>query len=503
MLTNNQSDFCGKVPLHQTNLLQPHGYLLVVDGQLNIIQVSENVEELVGKPAKDLINTSLQDYIKPIQVQKIKERLNAKISGRLPFLFSFSSGDHLAIIKKQEAYFIMEVEKQNRSSQGNDAFITVYEDLKYVMAAIEEAKTTEETCRIAIEELKNISGFDKIMLYRFDEEWNGDVIAEVKEEGMDSYLGLKFPASDIPQQARALYKKTPYRLIPDINYEPVKLYPVINPVTNGFTDLTDSNLRSVAAVHIEYLRNMNVVASMSTRILKNGQLWGLIACHHRTAKHLSFELCSVFELLSNVLSAKISAMQNQDVFDYKIGMQQVQAHVVESIYKEMSLITALEKNEKSLLELLSADGVAIVLNKNVERFGTLPTQGAIEDLVYWLQSKNTHKTYHEPRLSSIYEPAESYAQIASGVLVLPIQPDKGNFILAFRPEAVSKVNWGGNPNETVHFEDDKKKYHPRASFNLWQQQVNKTAVPWKQEEIEVADSFRHSVMEFTLNKMYN
>ncbi|MGZ3860287.1 MAG: GAF domain-containing protein [Flavisolibacter sp.] len=504
MPINHNADFCGKVPLHQTNLVQPHGYLLVIDRtHFQILQLSENTEELLGKPSRELVNTPLQDYLPDSQVQKIKERLETGVAGRLPFLFRFSNGDHLTTVKIQQDYFIMEVEKHSRSAQENDSFIRVYEDLKYLMAAIEEARTTEETCRIAIEELKKISGFDKIMLYRFDEEWNGDVIAEVREAGMDSYLGLKFPASDIPAQARELYKKIPYRLIPDIYYEPVKLYPVINPVTKAFTDLTDSNLRSVAAVHIEYLKNMKVEASMSTRIVKDDQLWGLIACHHRRPKHLSFELCSVFELISHVLSAKISAMQNKDVFSYKSEQQQLQSRLVDAIYREENLLGALNKQEEALLDLLAAGGVAIVLNKNVETFGAAPSPAAIGDLVFWLQSRNINKTYQEPGLVATYEPAEAYARVASGLLVLPIQPEKGHYILAFRPEAVSQVNWGGNPHEAVQFEADRVKYHPRASFQLWQQVVQKTAIPWKPEEIEIAENFRHSVVEFTLNKMYN
>src|SRR5439155_4932601 len=132
-----------------------------------------------------------------------------------------------------------------------------------------------------------------VMIYQFDNNWNGTVIAEAMEAGMDSYLGLKFPASDIPKQAREMYRKNPYRFIPDVDYQPVRLYPVLNPVSGGFTDLTDSNLRSVAGVHLEYLRNMQVMASMSTRIVKEDQLWGLISCHHRTAKYLSYQMCSL------------------------------------------------------------------------------------------------------------------------------------------------------------------------------------------------------------------
>lgn len=500
--SRSDAEFCGRVPLHQTNLVQPHGYLLVVEKErLDILQASENVGELLGKPVKEVIHTRLQNYIPAGQAEKMQQQFTATVSGRLPFLLSFSAGNHLAVIKQQQSYFILEIEKEMRSAGTDDSFIKVYQDVKYVMGALEEAKTTEETCRMAAEELKKISGFDKVMIYRFDENWNGDVIAEVMEEGMDSYLGLKFPASDIPKQARELYKKMPYRLIPNVDYEPVKLYPVINPATNVFTDLSDSNLRSVAGVHLEYLKNMNVAASMSTRILKDDRLWGLIACHHRTAKHLSFEMCAVFELLSSMISTRISAMQNQDVFQYRTAMQQLHTQLVETVYQEDDLLSGLDKNREELLKLLTADGIAVVMDKNVETFGTVPKNSEITELILWLQSSNANKLYHQPALSSVYEPAEAFVKKASGMLALPIQVEKGHFILAFRPEAAARVNWGGNPSETIHFEADGKKYHPRASFQLWQQEVTKTSVPWKPEELEVAEQFRNFVVEFTFNKL--
>lgn len=498
----NDAAFCGKVPLHQTNLIQPHGFLLVADKDFRFIQVSENVQELFGREARQVINTSLQDFLPVPQANNIKQRLQHQVSGRLPFMFSLSTGKFLATIKTLPGLYIIEVFKGVISDEQEESFLRIYQDLKYVMAAIERAQTTEETCRIVIEELKKISGFDKIMIYRFDESWNGDVIAEINEEGMDNYLGLKFPASDIPAQARQLYKNSPYRFIPNVNYEPVKLYPVINPVTNAFTDLSDSNLRSVAGVHLEYLRNMKVVASMSTRILQNDKLWGLIACHHRTPKYLSFETSAVFELLSDIISNRITAMENKKVFDYKTRMQQLHTLIIEETYSAEDLGTGLEKNKTELLKLLSADGVAVIVNHKIDVFGKVPPKAQIEDLVIWLQSIKTNKLFHQPFLSSVYEPAKNFTGTGSGIVALPIQPDKGDFILAFRGEEVSKVNWGGNPSEAIQFESDGKKYHPRASFNKWQQEVHKHSIPWRPEELEVAESFRNFILEYKLNNQF-
>jgi two-component system, chemotaxis family, sensor kinase Cph1 len=247
---------------------------------------------------------------------------------------------------------------------------------------------------------------------------------------------------------------------------------------------------------------VGVDASMSTRILVDGELWGLIACHHRTPMYLSFEMCSVFELLSNVISAKISAMQQQDLFNYKNQMNGLYARMVENIFRDENLPLSIHRNQEDIMKLLHADGMAVVVNNQLDSYGQVPAQSDIEDLVMWLQTNGNGRLLHQPSLSSVYEQAKNYSEIASGILALPIQPEKGSFILAFRLEAKRKVNWGGDPNRTVNFEAGGKKYHPRNSFNLWQQVVQHTSIPWKPEELDMAEQFRNFIVDYTLNNIY-
>lgn len=498
-IRNYDAEFCGRVPLHQTNLIQPHGVLLIVKADdFSILQASENCNAVFGLPAPELVKEKLDSFISKEEVAQLS-RLQENVSlGRLPFQLTVSGKIFLASLDQQDAFLILEIEKEPHVKGSQLSFVTIYQEVKHTMAAIEACRDTEETCRVVASELKKLSGFDKVMVYRFDEDWNGDVVAEEMEPGMESYLGLKFPASDIPKQARDLYKRSAYRLIPNIHYEPVRLYPVINPVTNAFTNLTNSSLRSVAAVHLEYLQNMKVEASMSTRILKDGELWGLIACHHRTPFYLSYEMCSVFELLSNFITAKISAVLNRDSFYYKENKRELQTEVIQQVLSAGSLAT--EKN--SLLTLLDADGVAIIYNKHVETAGSTPSKHEIEDLVLWLQANNVQNLLHQPSLPSVYEAAEAYAEKGSGLLALPVEAEKGEYVLAFRSEAVKNIAWGGNPDEAIRFEENSKQYHPRASFEIWQQTVRQSSIPWKKETLEVADGFRNFLIESRLNKKF-
>jgi two-component system, chemotaxis family, sensor kinase Cph1 len=493
---NLDAEFCGKVPLHQTNLIQPHGVLVVVkQDDWSILQASENAETLFSKPVAELIRETLNSFLSPDDRLRLEAMFNENLPNRLPFVFSVAEKRYLGVVEQQEGFFVLEIEKTPQAEEGS-SFVAIYQEVKRSMAVIEACTTTDDTCRVVAKELKRLSGFDKVMVYRFDEHWNGDVVAEEMEPGMESYMGLKFPASDIPKQARELYKKTPYRLIPAIDYEAVKLYPVLNPLTGAFTNLSNSNLRSVAPVHLEYLRNMKVNASMSTRILKDGELWGLIACHHRTPKYLSYEMCSVFELLSNVIAAKISAVEARDSFQHRSAKQDLQNKLVEAVLSNGGL----GGQKSTLLQLLDADGVAIMGHGRVETEGSTPEAQEIEDIVYWLQANGVTGLYHQPSLPAVYEAAQSYAAKGSGLLALPIEEEKDHYVLAFRPESVKKISWGGNPDEAVQFESDGKKYHPRASFKIWQETVRHTSQSWKEETLEAAEKLRNFLIDARLNK---
>jgi light-regulated signal transduction histidine kinase (bacteriophytochrome) len=498
-IRNFDAEFCGKLPLHQTNLIQPHGVLLIVKrDDLSVLQGSENADVVFNIPVAEMVGRQLSDFLSEEDLSRLLQLFSNNVTGKLPVSFSIGGKQFLSLVEQQHPYLILEIEKEPNQQGAERSFLEIYQDIKISMAAIEACTTTDQTSQVVAKEIKKLSGFDKVMVYCFDKDWNGDVLAEEAEPGMESYLGLKFPASDIPKPARELYKKSPYRLIPNIAYEPARLYPVLNPLTGSFTDLSNSNLRSVAAVHLEYLRNMQVQASMSTRILKDGELWGLIACHHRTPKYLSYEKCMLLELLSNVVSAKISAVQNRDSYQYKASKQDGLQKVIGSVLSDGRLNG--EKN--TLMQLLDADGLAIAGKRQLETVGETPDKQEIEDLVYWLQANGITGLYHQSSLPSVYEAAQGYAEKGSGLLALPVETDKGDFVLAFRHEAVRNIAWGGDPNEAVQFESDGKRYHPRASFKVWQQTVRQTATPWRAETLDVAESIRNFLIESRLNGKY-
>ncbi|WP_276134202.1 GAF domain-containing protein [Polluticoccus soli] len=501
MQKNFDSTFCGSLPLNFINQVQPYGVLIVLQrSTLHVVQLSQNVEEMLGLKVDDILEQPFSEFITDEQCSKLQQLLAAATNEKLPLTFSFNNtGDFLGIIHAKDDVIVIELEKIGDNSSSS--FLSIYQRLKHAMAAINDSDTIEAVCKTTVEEFKKVSGFDKVMIYRFDEQWNGTVVAEVKEEGMDAYMGLRFPASDIPKQARELYYRNVYRQIPNRDFTPVKLVPVINPVTEAFTDLADCNLRSVAAVHLEYLKNMGVVASMSIRIVKDNQLWGLISCHHKTPKFLNYEVCSVFELLSGVVSQKISMLENEDELNYTNYLKGVQTRLVEQIYNQDDYVKGLLNGDSTIADLLQTENVAIIDGKSLTTKGTVPSKQSLDELVMWLQGLDINNVFHATNLSEVYDAGSQITGIASGMIVLPINPNRGTYILGFKPEVIQVVDWGGNPNEAIQFEPDRKNYHPRNSFGIWQETVKNTSLPWSKEEIAVAESFRNVLVEFSLRKL--
>ncbi|MGN6177679.1 MAG: GAF domain-containing protein [Mucilaginibacter sp.] len=501
---NFNNDFCGSVPLHNINLIQDYGYLVVIgiDSKV-ILQASENFVELVDKPVPDIVNTSFEDLIWPESIKQLDAIIAKGITERIPLslVFQHNNTKVQAILHLKKDYFILELEKSREAEERH--FTNVFQDLKHSIAIIESAATVKEACETAISELRKISGFDGVLMYQFDKDWNGTVIAETKDSRLEPYMGQTFPASDIPKQARDLYLKNPYRLIPNREFKPIRLFPVLNPLTHAFIDMSDCNLRSVPAVHLEYMKNMGIKASMSIRVIRNEKLWGLISCHNIEPVTVNFEICSIFELFSSVISNKITSILNKEEFDQTSHLQDIKSALIDRVYTESDIVKGLTTKEPvNILDLFNATGMAILLDNKLETIGNVPEPDAIQNLGLWLEGKNINKVFSSDNLSGLYEEALEYTDLGSGLLVVPIDGNKGDYVICFRPEIVETINWGGNPNEALTFEPNGKNYHPRNSFKLWQQRVRNTSSPWQFNELEIAESLRSFLFEFRTRQIY-
>jgi len=504
---NFDSEFCGSLPLHHINSIQDYGWLLVLDKRnLSIIQGSENLAGVFTETMQELIGSAISSYLPADEVDQLQQLINRGVNVKVPMMLTFNvsaTADRFhALIHIKPGYVIIEVEKVHK--MGVRSFTEVFQEVKYISAAIDQAETVQEVCTIAIHELKKLSGFDGVLMYHFDEHWNGTVIAEEKDERLERYISQTFPASDVPKQARALYLKNPYRLIPNREYQPVRLYPVINPLTNAFIDLSDCNLRAVAGVHLEYMKNMDVMASMSIRVIHNEKLWGLISCHHLDTKYLNYELCSIFEWLSDVISARITMILNKQDYQLTKQLQLKRLAITDRIYGEDNIISGLLKDdEQDILDLFKATGAVVSLNGRMETKGQVPPKDALDNLMLWLEGKGHDQIFSTHHVADLYDDGAEFAAVVSGLLVIPVDSSKGDFVVCFRPEVIEDINWGGDPNHAVNFDKDGKNYHPRNSFKLWKQTVREQALPWSKYELEVAESLRSFLFEFRTKQLQN
>jgi chemotaxis family two-component system sensor kinase Cph1 len=504
---NFDSDFCGSLPLHHINSIQDYGYLLILDKRdLSVIQASENSVELLAVNMQELIGSSLLSYLPAEYAEKLQQFANKASGTKIPMLLRFNlsviTDNFHALVHNKADYIIIELEKARKI--GVRTFTEVFQEVKYISSAIDHAETVQEVCNIAVHELRKLSGFDGVLMYRFDENWNGTVIAEEKDDRLERYISQTFPASDVPKQARQLYLKNPYRLIPNREYKAVRLYPVINPLTNAFIDLSDCNLRGVAAVHLEYMKNMDVDASMSIRVLHNETLWGLISCHHLTERYLDYELCSIFEWLSDVISSRITLILNRQDYNLISDLQLKRVAITDKVYAEDNISSGLMKDDDhDLLDLFKASGAVVSLNGRMETKGVVPAKDALDNLMLWLEGRYPDQVFSTNHIADLYDDGAAFAATVSGLLVIPVNSSKGDFVVCFRPEVVEDINWGGDPNHAINFDKDGKNYHPRNSFKLWKQTVREHALPWSKYELEVAESLRSFLFEFRTKQLQN
>lgn len=504
--TNYDSEMCGSIPLHLVNLVQPHGVLLILDKKdLRVLQVSENVETFLAVSVEELLGKSLSEYLSEEKHEEIISKINTqatleKIPFTLPFITHGKEKVFTAVILPQEEYIVVELEESKNVSP--EYFVGLYQHIKYVTTLLKQASTSEVLAQRFTEEFKKITGFDKVMVYQFDQQWNGIVIGQAKEDDMDDYMGLRFPASDVPKQARDLYFRNPYRLIPTRDYTPVKLIPVINPVTQRFTDLSESNLRSVAKVHLEYLANMKITASMSLPIIIEDKLWGLISCHHKTAKYPGYELRSAMELLSGILSAQLEAKQRVEDMGLRVQLRSIHVKLMEQLYTSSNFAEGILEGETSIEDLLSLSGAVVSYEGNIWTSGTTPDKQEVKDLLSWLRRNKTNGVFATTSLPAEYPHSKDYRAVASGLIAMPINAEQGDFILGFRSEIIQTVNWGGNPNNAIQMEPDGKTYHPRNSFEIYKETIKNTSAPWLQEELAAADTLRNAILEKLIKERY-
>jgi len=358
-----------------------------------------------------------------------------------------------------------------------------------------------DLCQRVAVRVRSVTGFDRVMVYRFLDDGTGCVEAEDKRHDIAPYLGLRYPASDIPAQARRLYLLNTLRLKGDVNATVATLVPSVNPLTGSALDMTYCILRAMSPVHVEYLRNMGVAASMSISIVKDGKLWGLIACHHGEAKIVAQPMRLTCEVLARVFSSHIAMAEEEGARAHLAALLVLTGRIEERMRKDRDVVAALLVAGDDIAAVIGAQGCAFIIRGEIVLLGATPTRLQVEDLSAWLSFNQREHLFSTERLLAFYERANEFDTVASGLLSVRIALGSPDFVLWFRPSITRVITWAGDPDKPVEKTGASERISPRRSFAKWQQTFHDSSEQWTSIDRSFASTLRPVIAETLFLRM--
>jgi len=495
---------CDREPIEIPGSIQPHGVLVILHPEsLRILQAAGPAEVLLGLTVEDLLGVEFGALVSADAIEVIRDILTRGSHGpRSENLFSFevaSDGQKFdAAIHTTDAGLIVELEPVAAIPLPPGGPLGLVQTM---LGSLQDGTGLKDFCQRAAEQVQRATGFARVMVYRFDEDDSGHVFAEARHGDIGTYLDLHFPASDIPVQARDLYRRNWLRLIADTRYQPAPLVPPVSPLTGKPVNLSHCALRSVSPLHLEYLANMGVRASMSISIMQGNKLWGLFACHHDQPRYLAPGLRAACELFAQMFSFQLEARIKADTLEGAMGMRDIHDRLVAVISSEPAIAHGLALHRPNLQDYIPCSGVALWLDGSFSALGATPDEAKIRKLADWLSADNVPGVWVTDRLPLVWGGGRDMVDDACGVLVLSVSRSPRDYVFWFRPEVSRTVTWAGNPNKPVETSDDGTRLTPRRSFEAWSEQVRFRVRPWTEAEITAAQTLRTTLLEVVLKRL--
>ena len=493
---------CDQEAIHLAGAIQPHGFLLAADESSGlIVAASDNLHELIGRGARDVLGLGFEAILGAGFARRLREAASdPQFSRRATFVEKWSPGaraagrDFVMLGHRHAGHLVVEGELVPDDHTLHP--LSTVPEIEDLLKQVEPVGGVDELLRLAARETRRLTGFDRVLVYRFDPDWHGRVVAEDRNDVLPSYLDLHFPASDIPRQARDLYRLNRLRLIVRADYRPVPLVGA----SAAALDLSLSTLRSVSPVHREYMRNMGTGASFSISLIRDGRLWGLVSCHNREPKPVPFPVRTTCALLGQVLSLQLSVREQAETLAHRMRLQAILTPMVAVLAAHDRLADGVEACRDDLLRLVAADGVALVDQDEVVRHGAAPDPERVRELARWLGTRDEEQVVAVTALGEDFPPARDHAAVASGLLAIPVSRLRRSWVLWFRREVVETVTWSGNPAKSVRPDPSggPARLHPRKSFDQWRELVRGRSRPWLGPEIDVARELRATVVDIVL-----
>ncbi|KGO91973.1 ATP-binding protein [Flavobacterium subsaxonicum] len=479
---------CEQEPIHIPGSIQPHGFLLGLQQDTLVIDYcSANSAEYINLFHSELLGKSFESVFGVDATQKLKDYVANELMLSSSLLkLTLAGVDFLCTLHNSGGIYILEAEPESmQHKQASE----VYDQTAQFLAYMHDTHTLKELCQLITKGTRDITGYDRVMVYRFDKDYNGEVFAECCREDLEPFLGLHYPHTDIPPQARELYMRNLLRLITDIDYTPVPIYTIDNAEGKNL-DLSLAILRSTSPIHVQYLHNMGVGATLTISLIYKKKLWGLIACHHYSPKNLSPEVRLAAQLQGHFITSQIDLRQASE--EYELARKTTQALESMNGYglnRESDLQILADSHD--ILQLCNAAGVSISFNGQVYKCGLTPSDEEINQLGSWLATFSNNSSFHTDKLIDYFPEAKDMCSNTSGIIYHSLDVESGNCIIWYRPETHTEVNWAGDPTRAII--KDQKGLSPRNSFKLWKELLECISKPWLQPELNTASSYAYSL----------
>ena len=526
---------CERELIHLAGSVQPHGLLLVVrEPGLHIVQASANVQALLGVAAQSLLSQPLTGLGGDLEARVQRARTDSvdlseplPLRCRLPVagaererVVEFEGMLHRihcgAAEGEASSLLLIEIEPAGGAAASSGKAICsvdiptgpLRELLGDAVQRFSSATGIGTLADSVVRCFRDMFGYDRVMVYKFDPDGHGKIIAEARESGLDSLLGMQYPATDIPQRARELYLRNRLRVLVDVHYDAVPLVPRRLPpgaVAGLATDLNDgapgeeldmsmSHLRSMSPLHLQYLKNMGVTATLVVSLVREGRLWGLIACHHYSARNLRFAVRAAADLLAEVASTRIAAIENHAHAQVTIQVRRLEQRLVEATSTEGDWRLALFRNPRTVLQPLEASGAALFHEGEILTAGETPSTAELRALSQWVDAQAFTGVFKCSSVVRTNPALDSLTPTASGVLAVRLSASRPDFLMWFRKEQLLNVTWAGDPTKPM-VASNPMELSPRSSFAAWSEIVRGTAQPWSNGEVALARGFGATLVD--------
>lgn len=499
---------CHREPIHIPGAVQPHGVLLALaEPSLTIVQASRSAGDLLGIDAEELLDADLDGVFGGPVAAAVRAGLSvsgeATESLRLPIAVRGDTVLFDGVVHRTDGLAVLELENPRPEAEARLAEGVLdrhYRLVQETVSRIARHEAVEAIAAVVTDEVRRFTGFDRVMIYKFEEDGHGWVVAESKAADLEPFLGLHYPATDIPEQARRLYATNWLRLISDVGYVPSPIVPGANPATGRPLDLSKSVLRSVSPVHVQYLKNMSVGASMSISLMRGDKLWGLIACHHRTPKFVPHAARAACVLFGTVFSAQLVAAEQSLKTEERSRKRALLSTLIQDVARRGGVTEGLLDDPEKLLDLVGAGGAALSFAGEVSLIGRTPGPDRVEKIVAALEARGVPDIYATDRLPAEFPETRRDAATACGLLA--VRFPSGDYLAFFRPEVVQTVRWAGNPHHPAAKVPlgAASPLSPRASFEEWAETVRDRSAPWDPADFQLAQELRNGLSVYILRR---